>query len=174
MFSEIDCGAVISFEYPAANYQGVRPRWEARKLLVERVRRLDSEPLDPVTTVLEPQLKRGKTLVTGRDLNKGQERSFYAESMRDVTFLRRERVIDVSRDVYGNDYSVVWIETDESWDPSQDLPDEFRIVSLLIDGVSASFADTITDKANQEQMLLGCQGRWAATLPPGFIIPPGR
>ena len=77
-------GVRLRFEYPAANYLGVPPRWEPRQVFVERVRVLDAEPLDPLTIPRNPLLDRGRVLVTGRDIDKGEERSFYVESMREV------------------------------------------------------------------------------------------
>ena len=78
-------GSVVEFLYPDHNFQHVRrPKLERRRLRVHRVRSLDREPLDPITWEFEPDRIRGTTLVTGLDLDKGQERSFYAESMREV------------------------------------------------------------------------------------------
>jgi hypothetical protein len=81
---QLETGMLIEFEYPAANFRGVRPRWERRRLRVDRVRAINTEPLAPLTLELEPLLSRGKVLVTGLDLDKGRERSFYAEQMREV------------------------------------------------------------------------------------------
>lgn len=53
-------------------------------MFVEHVRVLDVEPLDPLTIPRNPLLDRGRVLVTGRDIDKGEERSFYVESMREV------------------------------------------------------------------------------------------
>jgi hypothetical protein len=75
---------VISFLYPCANYCGIRPRLERRRLLVQEVRDVSRSPLDPVTLTREPQLRRGRWLVTGLDLMRGAERSFYLESMTDL------------------------------------------------------------------------------------------
>lgn len=77
-------GVRLRFEYPAANYLGVPPRWESRQLFVERVRLLDAAPLDLLTIPRNPLLDRGRVLVTGKDIDKGAERSFYVESMRNV------------------------------------------------------------------------------------------
>lgn len=78
-------GSVVSFLYPAANFSTVRrPKMERRRLRVDRVRLLDDNPLDSFTLEAEPDLRRGQTLITGYDLDKQAERSFYAESMREV------------------------------------------------------------------------------------------
>lgn len=75
-------GKVIVGEYPAANFRGVRKRFERRRLLVEEIRRLRDNPLDPETLELEPLLRRTELLVIGRDLDKGAERSFYLGAFR--------------------------------------------------------------------------------------------
>lgn len=73
-------GRVVSGLYPAANYYGVRLRYEPRRLLVESVRVLRNEPLEAETLELDPMLIRGRVLVTGIDLDKNAERTFYLES----------------------------------------------------------------------------------------------
>ncbi len=70
-------GSVIVGKYPAANYRGVLPRYEERKVLVRGVRDTSRDKLDPITTKLDPLLMRGRYLVTGGDLEKQEERSFY-------------------------------------------------------------------------------------------------
>jgi len=54
---------------------------EERRILVRRVRDTASEPLDEETLDSNPYVKRGRWLVTGMDLDKFEERSFYVESM---------------------------------------------------------------------------------------------
>lgn len=77
-------GSTIRFDYPAANYKGVRPRWERRCMRVEHVRPLCEQPLADITVELEPNLNRGEVLVTGYDLDKDAERSFYLDRMQHV------------------------------------------------------------------------------------------
>ncbi len=84
MESKIEPGMLIEFEYPSCNYRDIRLRFERRRLRVERVRNLADEPLDPFTLEADARLARGSTLVTGLDLDKRRERSFYLESMREV------------------------------------------------------------------------------------------
>jgi hypothetical protein len=82
---EFATGSTIRFDYPAANYLGIRrPRFDQRRLKVERVRELAKQPLEPTTIQEEPLLRRGSVLVTGWDLDKHQERSFYLESMQNI------------------------------------------------------------------------------------------
>lgn len=77
-------GSTIRFDYPAANYKGVRPRWERRCMRVEHVRPLCEQPLADITVELDPNLNRGEVLVTGYDLDKDAERSFYLDRMQDI------------------------------------------------------------------------------------------
>lgn len=87
MFSQLDELLAISFRYPRHNFNGIRSRAEHRKLLIQRVRHLDMEPLHESTVPSQPLLRRGHTLVTGIDLDKGEQRSFYYESMEEVEVL---------------------------------------------------------------------------------------
>ena len=77
-------GRAYSFRYPRINYTGIPSYFETRHVLITAVRDLRRQPLDPETRQLNPLLRRGRWLVTGRDLDRGAERSFYAESMREV------------------------------------------------------------------------------------------
>ncbi len=77
-------GRAYSFRYPRINYSGIPSYFETRHVLVTAVRDTRREPLDPQTGHLNPLLCRGRWLVTGRDLDRGAERSFYAESMHEV------------------------------------------------------------------------------------------
>lgn len=81
-------GRIVSGLYPAANYYGVRLRYEPRRLLVESVRVIRNEPLEAETLELDPMLRRGRVLVTGMDLDKHAERSFYLESFVGLTVQR--------------------------------------------------------------------------------------
>ena len=77
-------GCAYSFSYPRHNFHGVLSSLERRRLLVENVRDLKQEPLERQTFDVQPLLRRGRYLVTGQDLDKQQERTFYVESMRAV------------------------------------------------------------------------------------------
>jgi len=74
----------IAFDYPRHNFYGVLSKLEPRRLQVTAIRDLTCDPIEGQTFELNPLLKRGLLLVTGIDLDKGQERSFYVESMRRV------------------------------------------------------------------------------------------
>lgn len=72
---------VISFYYPRHNCQGMHAKKELRRVKVNRIRDLFSEPLDPMTLALAPAVRRSRFLVEGLDLDKLSERSFYVDSM---------------------------------------------------------------------------------------------
>jgi hypothetical protein len=83
-FSSSDClqiGSLIAFDYPAANYHGVRLRWDKRQLFITGLRDTITKSLDLETLQIDPLLRRGRLLVTGIDCHKLVERTFYRESM---------------------------------------------------------------------------------------------
>lgn len=86
MFSNFDRGLSYRFDYPSANYVGARKRMERRRLLIETVRDTSLEPIEQEAIDRDPQLQRGRLLVTGIDLDKMARRSFYLESMRDIGY----------------------------------------------------------------------------------------
>lgn len=77
-------GRAYAFGYPRYNYQQLPEKRERRRIVVTVIRDLRQCPLDPRTAKLNPWLNRGRYLVTGEDLDRGQERSFYVERMTDV------------------------------------------------------------------------------------------
>ena len=88
MENAIEVGQVIEFSYPRHNYLGVANRSrERRRLRIEQIRSLDQSPLAPITLSSDPLLCRGRRLVTGYDLRRRAERSFYVEQMADVIAL---------------------------------------------------------------------------------------
>jgi hypothetical protein len=104
-------GKAYSFLYPRYNYTGLPEKWEIRRVLVTHVRDTQRDRLDPGTAGINPRLIRSRWLITGRDLDKGAERSFYRDSMRQVKQfdpdeqpLRSHRfaVIDRTRVVYSS------------------------------------------------------------------------
>lgn len=86
---KIELNREYEFLYPAANYLQARQRLDRRRLRVESIRDLRQQPLDPQTIELDPMLNRGRTLVTGWDLDKDAERTFYLESMQGLRQLPR-------------------------------------------------------------------------------------
>lgn len=89
-------GKVIEFDYPHTTDRRVDARlrrYERRRVRVEAVRDLESEPLDPLTIEQNPYLTRSGLLVTGLDLDVGESRSFYTGSM--VGGIEGLRVVEV-------------------------------------------------------------------------------
>jgi hypothetical protein len=74
-------GRTYRFLYPACNFKCLTSGMEERRILVESVRDTESDHLNDETRNSNPFTKRGRWLVTGLDLDKNQERSFYVESM---------------------------------------------------------------------------------------------
>ena len=74
-------GRSYRFLYPSINFGCLVSGLEERRVLVERVRDTEIEPVDEDTLNSNPFIKRGRWLVTGIDLDKMEERSFYVEAM---------------------------------------------------------------------------------------------
>ena len=77
-------GRAYSFLYPRHNFQHVNSGLEPRRLIVESVRDLERQPIPIQDVNSNPYLRRSRWLVTGRDLDKNAERSFYVGSMAGV------------------------------------------------------------------------------------------
>lgn len=77
-------GRHCEFEYPRHNFHHVLSGFERRRIVVRAVRDLKATPLDPVTLKLQPFLRRSRWLVTGDDVDRCAERSFYVEEMRNA------------------------------------------------------------------------------------------
>ena len=69
-------GRSYRFLYPSINFDCLVSGMEERRLLVERVRDTELEPLLEENLNSNPFIKRGRWLVTGIDLDKMEERSF--------------------------------------------------------------------------------------------------
>lgn len=83
-------GECYSFEYPRHNFHGVLSHFETRRIRVTSIRDVWASPLDRVTIELQPILRRGRLLITGEDLDKHAERSFYVDSIRGADLLVQE------------------------------------------------------------------------------------
>ncbi len=81
-------GRSYRFLYPSINFGCLISGMEERRILVEQVRDTELEPVDEETSNSNPFIKRGRWLVTGVDLDKMEERSFYVESMIAVMEIR--------------------------------------------------------------------------------------
>jgi len=75
-------GNIVEFEYPRHNFFGVLTSFEKRRVRVTGLRDTARSPIEPETVALQPLLLRGRFLMTGEDLDKQSERSFYVERMR--------------------------------------------------------------------------------------------
>lgn len=69
--------------YPAHNYRGIPLSYELRRFRVTAVRIIKESPLTEMALTERPTLIRGETLLTGWDIDKNAERSFYLERFRD-------------------------------------------------------------------------------------------
>ena len=78
------------FLYPSINFACLPSKMDERRIVVFRVRDTESDPLDEETLDSNPFIKRGRWLVTGLDLDKFEERSFYVESMIGVTEIENQ------------------------------------------------------------------------------------
>lgn len=74
-------GCAYTFDYPRYNYSGLPTKTEQRRIVVESIRDMQQEPPDAVTVSANPLLRRGRWLVTGRDLDRDAMRSFYVNAM---------------------------------------------------------------------------------------------
>ena len=95
----LEPGRAYSFCYPRHNYRQLPTTTELRRIEVISIRDVRRNPLDPSTRPLNPLLKRGRWLVTGKD----RERSFYLESMSNVQPLSADE-LEPLKDV---DYVVI-------------------------------------------------------------------
>lgn len=84
----LEPGQVYRFLYPRHNFHGVVSDLEPRRVRVVSLRDLHAQPLDPQTTSTQPLLRRGRWLMTGEDLDKGAERTFYVDAMQEPVPIR--------------------------------------------------------------------------------------
>lgn len=77
-------GRDYEFLYPRHNFRAVLSALETRRVRVVKVRDIALDPLEEQTATIQPLLRRGRYIITGQDLDKCAERSFYMESMREV------------------------------------------------------------------------------------------
>ena len=117
-------GKVVAGRYPAANYVGIRLRYEPRRVLVQSVRRLRDKPLERGTLKLDPYLRRFGVIVTGFDLDKRQERTFYLGAFRNWRVMKLDR-----RELVGDRHKMFIVERPADWRPTSplDLPPEVEV-----------------------------------------------
>lgn len=90
---DFETGRVCLFDYPRHNLHGVVSTCKRRRIQVTGVRDLMLNPLDPETAELQPLLRRCQWLITGIDLDKSAERSFYLESMSRIEWVDHEVLV---------------------------------------------------------------------------------
>lgn len=143
---------LVSFSYPRHNYRGVPGYREKRRVAVDKIRIVAEEPLATLTSERNPLLLRGSVLIIGMDLDKLERRSFYLESCEELEIEG------------GDDFTVAWIITSDSWLPGKPLPDMFDIDGALVSGVSAIMAGVIADAGNAFQVKHSQRGRWLIVI----------
>lgn len=83
----LSVGSVLSFSYPLDNRLKVFTRLRRRRFVVESIRDIALEPIEPWAIALRPDLRRGPVLITGHDLDLHLTRSFYVSSARSIRSL---------------------------------------------------------------------------------------
>lgn len=106
----IAVGACVRFQYPRHNFHGVAGKSESRRLRIMRIRDTSKDPIEKKWVEMNPTLLRGRYLVTGEDLDKSEERSFYLERMTELDVIpahecdpSRFIVLDGSRKSHGSE-----------------------------------------------------------------------
>lgn len=81
-------GRVYCFQYPRHNFHGVSSGLEVRHVRVTELRDLTVQRLEQASVDVQPLLRRSRWLLTGLDLDKNLERSFYLRSIKEAEELR--------------------------------------------------------------------------------------
>lgn len=151
-------GKVVQGWYPAANYRGISKRYEWRRLLVERVRQLEDDPLCAETLSVDPLLERGQTLLIGTDLDKQAPRTFYLEAWREPRIVPKARTDrrpwQVLFDVCPRGFSPAGVD-----DPPP--------ATWLDEGEAFAFARAFNQREMEDP-----QGLWAVAVRPHVGGPP--
>lgn len=138
-------GKVIRFDYPAANYRGANAPLQTRRLRVREVRDILSTPLAFVTSILNPELRRGQFLISGEDCDVLADRSYYRDSMSNL------EIFDPETD---REWSVVEIDLEPgpagvvAFDEGGEL-NNLRIVGLVGSDLTEPEADATADAFNR-------------------------
>lgn len=96
-------GRSYSFLYPRHNYKGADDQCELRRVRVISVRDTIREPVESKFIRLNPGIRRGRWLVIAQDLDKGSQRMFYDQSIKNV----REICVDDLDTLPGHHYCVI-------------------------------------------------------------------
>lgn len=84
LLSDIARGRAVSFWYPDDNRVKVRTVLLPRRFVIDRIQDTEIQPVEPHWIRVQPELRRGRWLLHGYDVDKRPERSFYVESMRSI------------------------------------------------------------------------------------------
>ena len=79
---DLQPGRLVRFEYPIRNFLDEPLTWTYRRIVIERVIDLANSPLNGKWIRKRPQIRRGRYLVIGFDLDREAKRSYYLEAMR--------------------------------------------------------------------------------------------
>lgn len=85
--ASVSVGSVLSFAYPTDNRVKVSTRLRRRRFVVESIRDCAANPIEPWAIALRPDLRRGRFLLVGRDLELHDTRQFYLSSARSVKLI---------------------------------------------------------------------------------------
>ncbi len=78
-------GDCLEGQYPRHNLMGFRTgKYVKRTFIVRQIRNLNIAPLSKQTLKQTPAICRGDILLTGLDLDSGEERSFYVASFKSL------------------------------------------------------------------------------------------
>jgi hypothetical protein len=78
-------GQAIEFDYPSQNEVGIAMTRKHRRVVIQSIRDVANVPLHSESYERRPYTRRARFLVVGRDLDKQDCRSFYLDSMTNIT-----------------------------------------------------------------------------------------
>lgn len=84
MIPSLSPGTSIAFRYPKENRVDKSIEWLDRRATIYKVRFMDEQPVEELTKILNPHVRRGRILLVTVDIDKQELRSFYVESMKDL------------------------------------------------------------------------------------------
>jgi hypothetical protein len=158
-------GQFLAFDYPAANYEHVKLRWERRRVKVLACRDTFELPLLAETINSDPMKLRGRYLYTCLDLDCGAERMFWDCSMRNVEDFELDPSSILMEQSEHTACGVLAIEPDIRVRPHE--PDRFRVRAVIADGISPTFAESIADALNTDT-IASCGFRGRLAIPIGY------
>lgn len=138
-------GKVIRFKYPSLNWRSMNAPMKLRRMRVTEVRDIISTPLAFVTSIMNPEVRRGRLLLNGEDCDALKEKSYYLDSMTEL------EVFDPETD---REWSVIEIDLGpgpagvECFDRDDELSD-FRVIGLVGRDLTEPEADATADAFNK-------------------------